>query len=108
MRAFKIGGTIPHELRYDELMRVASLSVGRYVLPSGAEDPQQPHTEDEVYIVHSGRGVLRTATGDSAAVPGAVLFVPAGEEHQFVDIQEPLEVVVVFAPPENSNRTPDT
>jgi hypothetical protein len=31
-----------------------------------------------------------------------VLFVPARMEHRFVDIREPLEVLVVFGPAEGS------
>lgn len=86
------------------MLRVPALSVGRYVLPASAEDPQQPHTEDEIYLVRSGRGILRTPTGEVAAVPGAMLFVPAGEEHRFVEIEEPLDVIVVFGPAEHTNR----
>jgi hypothetical protein len=31
-----------------------------------------------------------------------VLFVPAGEDHRFVDIRSDLAVLVLFAPPEGS------
>jgi quercetin dioxygenase-like cupin family protein len=34
--------------------------------------------------------------------PGDVAFVPAGEEHRFVDIVEDFAVVVVFGPAEYS------
>jgi mannose-6-phosphate isomerase-like protein (cupin superfamily) len=68
----------------------------------GRADPQQPHTEDEVYVVLSGRGRLHTDTGDADAVPGAVLYVPAGERHRFIDIVQDLDVVVLFAPAEHS------
>jgi len=87
---------------YDELLRVPDLSVGRYVIPAGGVDPQQPHTEDEVYIVLRGRAVLRTPDAAAEAVPGAVLFVPAGEEHRFTDVEEDLEVIVVFGPAEHT------
>jgi hypothetical protein len=40
---------------YLEFIRVPDLSVGLYVLEAGGDDPQQPHTEDEVYIVLAGR-----------------------------------------------------
>jgi hypothetical protein len=33
-----------------------------------------------------------------AAVLGSVVFVPAGEEHRFVDITEELTLLVVFGP----------
>jgi mannose-6-phosphate isomerase-like protein (cupin superfamily) len=98
------GDDVPPDPAYDELLRVADLSVGHYRLPIGAFDGQQPHTEDEVYVVRSGRGILRTSTGDAPAVAGAVLFVPAGEEHRFVEIEEPLDVIVLFAPAEHARK----
>lgn len=89
---------------YDELLRVPDLSVGRYRLAVGQTDEQQPHTEDEIYVVRAGRAVLRTPHGDADAVTGAVLFVPAGEEHRFVEITADLDVLVVFAPAEHSRK----
>ncbi|MEZ4674484.1 MAG: hypothetical protein R2932_09590 [Caldilineaceae bacterium] len=41
--------------RWHEFLRVPDLSMGLYVLPAGDTDPQQPHTEDEVYYVINGR-----------------------------------------------------
>ena len=92
------------EVGYEELLRVPALSVGRYLLPAGARDTQEPHTEDEIYVIRSGQGVLRAPGGDEPAVPGAELFVPAGEEHRFVDIVEPLDVLVIFAPAEHRRK----
>lgn len=104
MRALTFEDNHAETVQYEEALRVPALSVGRYLLPAGAADPQQPHTEDEIYVIRAGRGTLRTPTGDAQAVPGAVLFVPAGEEHCFVEIAEPLDVVVLFAPAEHSNK----
>lgn len=91
---------------YVELIKVPDLSAGLYRLAAGAVDAQSPHTEDEVYVVTRGRAVLRTPEGDASARPGSILYVPAGEEHRFVDITEDFEVVVVFAPAEYSRRQP--
>ena len=91
---------------YDELLRAPSMSVGSYVIPAGTADPQQPHTEDEVYIVLAGSARLETPGGSAAAVPGAVLFVPAGEEHRFVEIADDLHVIVVFSPAEHTGARP--
>lgn len=85
---------------YDEHLSVPDLSVGTYSLPAGSVDTQEPHTEDEIYVVVSGRGTLWTPGGSAAATPGAVLFVPAGEEHRFVDVVEDLTLLVVFGPAE--------
>ena len=95
------GGPGPH---YSELHRTADLSVGSYVIPAGARDPQSPHTEDEVYVVLAGRGRL---AGPDASIPveaRSVVFVAAGEEHRFVDVEEELHVMVVFGPAENTRR----
>ncbi|TPW67584.1 cupin domain-containing protein, partial [Schumannella sp. 10F1B-5-1] len=40
---------------YRERLRSPGLSLGSYSIPAGAGDPQQPHTEDEVYICLQGR-----------------------------------------------------
>ena len=85
-----------------EHLRVADLSVGTYSVPAGGTDTQSPHTEDEVYVVTAGRARLVTDGGAADALPGAVLFVPAGEEHRFVDVTEDFAVLVVFAPAEGS------
>ena len=89
---------------YLEFLRVPSLSVGLYVLPAGASDPQQPHTEDEVYHVVSGKGHIRVGAEDRAVGAGTVVFVEAGVEHRFYDIEEDLTVLVFFAPAEGSGR----
>ena len=85
-----------------EHLRVPALSVGTYSLPAGGSDPQSPHTEDEIYLVTRGRATLWTRSGSAPMRLGDVAFVPAGEEHRFVDIVEDFAVVVVFGPAEYS------
>jgi quercetin dioxygenase-like cupin family protein len=88
-----------------EQLRVSELSVGTYSIPRGGVDDQEPHTEDEIYVVTAGRAVLH-ASGESVQVgPGAVVYVAAGEEHRFTDITDDLAAVVVFAPAEGT-RSP--
>lgn len=86
-----------------EFQRSADLSTGLYVLQAGEVDEQVPHTEDEIYVAVSGRATFRTPAGDVAVGPGTVLFVPANEEHRFVDVTETLRLVVVFGPAEGAN-----
>ena len=88
--------------RYLEFLRVPDLSAGLYRLEAGTTDPQQPHAEDEVYVVTRGRCRFRAGADEREVGPGSVLFVPARMEHRFVDIREPLEVLVVFGPAEGS------
>lgn len=88
--------------RYYEFLRVPAMSAGWYELAAGAEDPQEPHTEDELYYVVHGRARLRVGPEDIAVEPGSLVFVAARVEHRFHDISEALEVLVFFAPAESS------
>ena len=87
---------------YLEFLRSESLSVGLYVLRAGDVDRQQPHREDEIYVVMSGRARF-TAGGETRdARAGDTIFVAANVAHRFHDITDDLQLVVVFAPPETS------
>jgi len=81
------------------------LSLGTYSIPAGGVDDQEPHTEDEIYVVTAGRAVLRADSGSAPVGPGSVVFVAAGEEHRFTDVTEDLAAFVVFAPAEGA-RSP--
>jgi mannose-6-phosphate isomerase-like protein (cupin superfamily) len=85
---------------YQEFLRVPSMSAGLYVLEAGAEDPQSPHQQDEIYYVVSGRATIAVAGEDRRVEPGSVVFVAAGVEHRFHSIDERLELLVLFAPAE--------
>jgi quercetin dioxygenase-like cupin family protein len=89
---------------YLEFLRVPSLSAGLYILPAGGVDPQQPHTEDEVYYVVSGRGSIQVEGQSRDVMAGSVVYVKAGDEHRFHGIAEELVILVFFAPAEYSNR----
>jgi mannose-6-phosphate isomerase-like protein (cupin superfamily) len=86
-----------------EFLRVPAMSAGLYRLPAGGRDEQTPHREDEVYVVLEGRATLEV-DGDRVAVgPHSIVFVPANADHRFVDIQEDLVSLVVFAPAETED-----
>ena len=55
-----------------ELISRGTLRVGLYA-PRGT-DPQQPHDQDEVYVVMSGRGNFRNGPVSHPFQPGDVLF----------------------------------
>ena len=90
---------------YFELIRVAAMSAGLYVLQPGEPDKQGPHHEDELYYVVSGRATIRVGTEDKPVAPGSAIFVPADVEHHFHSITAELQVLVVFAPAENAITT---
>jgi len=89
---------------YHEFISVPDLSGGLYVLDAGATDPQSPHTEDELYVVMSGRARVSVGGEDRAIRQGSVIFVGAGAEHRFHDIEERLVLLVMFGPAEYSRQ----
>lgn len=91
-----------HDDLYHEFLREESLSVGLYTIPAGDPDPQDPHTEDEVYHVLSGRARFEHGDETYPVGPGDVIYVGRGEDHRFVDVEETLETLVVFAPAEGT------
>ena len=78
-----------------------SLTVARW--PAGSIDDQQPHAEDEVYYVASGRAELVVGDVAVAVEPGSVAFVAAGVQHRFQRISEDLEVLVFWSPARHTN-----
>jgi mannose-6-phosphate isomerase-like protein (cupin superfamily) len=108
MDAFELGQLLDERRRaersYLEFLRVPALSAGLYVLPAGGVDPQQPHTEDEVYYIVSGRGAILVAGESREVAAGSMVYVKAGDEHRFHSIAEELVILVFFAPAEYSNQ----
>lgn len=89
---------------YLELFRQPAMSAGAYMLPKDAFDPQQPHTEDEMYYIINGKGRFTCGSEDLPAEAGQVFFVEKGVEHRFHDISEDMTILVVFAPSEGTNK----
>jgi len=87
---------------YHEFLRADTLSAGMYVLPAGSADPQQPHSEDEIYFVAEGRGLIEVEGASRPVGPGSIVFVGTGVPHRFHSITEDLKVLVIFAPPRRS------
>ena len=86
---------------YLEFLRRDPLSCGLYVLEPGADDPQGPHQEDEVYVVLAGRARLTVAGRDKPVGPGSVVFIARTVPHRFTDVTGHLSVLVFFAPAES-------
>jgi mannose-6-phosphate isomerase-like protein (cupin superfamily) len=90
------------QAHWAEQLRVPDLSVGTYSILAGGTDDQSPHTEDEIYVVTSGRATLESGGQRAAVGPGSVIYVPAGEVHRFTGVTEDLALLVIFAPAEES------
>lgn len=84
---------------WHQFLKTPSLYTGLYVLPAGSEDGQQPHGHDEVYYVLQGRATA--ALGDPpqtrSVTKGDVIFVRAGVDHRFQDIEDDLHLLVFFS-----------
>ncbi len=89
---------------YLEFLHVPALSMGVYQLLVGDQDPQLPHTEDEVYYIVSGKAHLRVGDEEQKVREGSVIYVPGKVAHRFHSIEEDLIVLVFFAPAEYSLR----
>ena len=89
---------------WKQLLRNDSFVAGRYRLQVAEDDPQQPHELDEIYYVIAGSAHIDIAGTRRAVRAGELIFVPARVPHRFLDVTEPLDILVVFAaahPPAN-------
>src|SRR5438045_9238318 len=85
-----------------EHLRVSDLSVGTYSVPAGADDGQEPHTEDEIYVVTAGQAAP-AAGGDAVpARTGPALYRAGAEPHPFTDATRYPALLVPFHPCESS------
>jgi len=80
---------------YEVVHDSPGLEVGVYVLVAPEPDRQQPHEDDEVYVVLEGNGVLEVEGRSVELREGHATFVPAGAEHRFVGYEH-LSVLVIF------------
>jgi len=80
---------------YEIVHRSAGLELGVYVLVAPEPDRQQPHADDEVYVVLEGSGVLEVSGQNVPVQEGDAVFVEAGAEHRFT-AYEHLAVLVTF------------
>jgi mannose-6-phosphate isomerase-like protein (cupin superfamily) len=81
---------------YEVVHSSPGLEVGVYVLVAPEPDRQQPHEDDEVYVVLEGRGTLEVEDEQIDMKEGQAMFVAAGAEHRFTGY-ESLSLLVIFA-----------
>jgi mannose-6-phosphate isomerase-like protein (cupin superfamily) len=80
---------------YEIVHSSPGLELGVYVLVAPEPDRQQPHADDEIYVVLEGNGVLDVEGTSVKVGEGHAVFVEAGAEHRF-SAYESLSVLVVF------------
>jgi mannose-6-phosphate isomerase-like protein (cupin superfamily) len=83
---------------YEVVHTSPGLELGVYVLVAPEPDRQQPHADDEVYVVLEGEGVLDVEGELLHLREGQAAFVPAGAEHHFVGYEH-LSLLVIFERP---------
>lgn len=99
MHAFGVG-TVVERLRaagggYEIVHESPGIELGVYVLVAPEADRQQPHADDEVYVVLEGSGILEVEGTQVAVKNGDAVFVEAGADHRF-SAYEQLAVLVIF------------
>jgi mannose-6-phosphate isomerase-like protein (cupin superfamily) len=83
---------------YEIVHESPGLELGVYVLVAPEPDRQQPHEDDEVYLVLEGSGTLEVEEERVDVREGQAVFVPAGADHRFIGYEQ-LAVLVVFERP---------
>lgn len=79
---------------FTTLMERGTLSV-EYYAPIQT-DAQQPHMQDELYIIISGTGIFYRGGERITFKPADILFVPAGMEHRFENFTADFATWVIF------------
>lgn len=87
---------------FARMLSHGSMFVGLYT--PKVEDKQSPHKQDEVYIIMEGTGEFLNGTTTTTFKPGDVIFVPAAEEHRFLNFSEDFKAWVVFYGPEGGEQ----
>ena len=88
----------PARSRVHYALRHGSMRFGIYA-PRGSDD-QDPHTQDELYIVVSGSGRFVKNGDERPFQPNDAIFVEAGAEHRFVDFTDDFATWVIFWGPQ--------
>jgi mannose-6-phosphate isomerase-like protein (cupin superfamily) len=70
-----------------------------YFAPKGS-DMQQPHRQDELYVIASGSSQFFREGEMISCTEGDVLFVPAGMEHRFINFTGDFATWVIFYGPD--------
>jgi mannose-6-phosphate isomerase-like protein (cupin superfamily) len=80
---------------YEIVHESPGIELGVYVLVAPQADEQQPHADDEVYVVLEGTGILEVEAESVPVKEGDAVFVEAGADHRFTAYEQ-LAVLVIF------------
>lgn len=88
-------------MRFAYVLQHGTMKLGLYA--QTGEDRQQPHRQDELYVVVSGSADFGKEGERVACKPSDVLFVEAGKDHRFENISEDFSTWVVFWGPDSGD-----
>ena len=80
-----------------DFLRVRNIEAGILVLHPDEPDTQEPHSDDELYYVIKGSGLMDLGKKKVHVKPGSIVFVPAGLRHRFYGNNDDLLVLYMFA-----------
>ena len=86
-----------HHSQFIKLFEHGSLEIELY--KPDVVDYQQPHTRDEIYVIIEGSGDFILEEERFPFNKGDVIFVPAGDDHRFVDFTDDFATWVMFYGP---------
>lgn len=92
---------------YFQFLDEPSFSAGLYELPADSKDQQQPHDFDEIYYVTKGTATLVVGSDSKKVGPGSIVYVKANVPHQFRDIEDDLQVLVIFSKTPSNSKGAD-
>ncbi len=89
--------------KFINLFRHGSMSI-EYFAPK-VTDIQQPHLQDELYVITSGTSQFYRNGEVINCNKGDVIFVPANMEHRFLNFTDDFATWVIFYGPEGGEST---
>jgi len=97
------GNDYPNGTPFVLAMAHGSMSVELFAPATSGlgSDIQQPHAQDELYVVQRGRSAFWLEGERCEVQTGDVLFVPAGAEHRFENFSQDFATWVVFYGPKD-------
>jgi len=88
----------PAAMRFAYVLKHGTMKLGLYAQTD--QDRQQPHAQDELYVVVSGSAEFIKADQRVACAAGDALFVEAGVAHRFEGMSPDFALWVVFWGPD--------
>ncbi len=92
----------PHGEPFVSMMADGTMRVE--VFAPKVTDVQKPHSQDELYFIHSGTGQLVINGEPFTAASGDAFFVAAGVEHTFKNFSHDFVTWVVFYGPKEESK----